>query len=838
MSTKIKLFIPAVLALAAAVSCTRSETAAPGDGPDVRLQAGIVQDGSRTWLDSSSDAAVLPVYWSNGDRINVNGTASSPLSVADGAKLTEATFALKNVEAPYNVVYPASFYAGEAGDGKCLVSIPAAQQWKAGSFGEGAAILCGSAETAPVALHNVCGAIRVRLSDADGDVIKSLSITSLGEEPIAGQYTLDYASGKLEAAATGRINTVTMTLPDEGVALSAGGSDFYFTIPAGTYPKGFLIRFDDARKHILRSYWLRESQGDAEGLTVLAGKLVSFPLAAYDPDGREICTPEDWQEFAAAYNSGAAGWEQEWLCKDGSIKFGADFEAVELTPIATLTHTLDGCGHCITLTDMTSPLVRSIQSDEGKLCNLAIEGTNTPADLNLASIFAGSIKSGGSIENCTNKAAFNIIAEEKVVAAPFARDLYNGSVIGCVNEADVRVSVDISSGNTPVTLGGIVATVKALSGEVLDGSCLIKDCVNKGAVALSLVKPATSTSLPVCAGYGGILGTVLAGDETTFLTIEGCVNEGNVSLKLQNDPTKSNGGLSGTGGLVGMAVKLKSSGENFSWAKRNNSNVLGDVFDDFEGIYFEMKDCVNRGDSFNGMTDSCSSDEPYKSFAGGLIGVVNGLRESHSKIIGCRNYGSACPYDGSKYTRASLGDASGGLAGYAGYADFTDCVSKAAEVGTMKWPAYSASAGIGYVHLSFKMIRCKVFGKVSLIRATNYSEDNCSLGFSISSKSNSQGGVKPNILDLDGSEVTDCGFGGVISLSSNIVSYSAVSGWGAPALTNITASNFDQFIYSHSATFDYFESRTFGAVTGGLGYKILDKISITGCTYWDGTVNE
>ena len=833
-----------MLCVLAAVSCTRSETGAPDEGREVSLTASVEQQTARTWLDSSADEGVLPVYWSNGDRINVNGTTSSPLVVADGQKLASAAFKLKNVEAPYNVVYPASVFAGAAADGKCRIRIPATQQWKKGSFGEGAAILCGNGETdGPVTLKNVCGAIRVRLSDDDGDVIKSLVMTCLGTEALAGDFTLDYASGALSASESGKIQAITMTLPDEGVALDAAGTDFYFTIPAGTYAKGFLLRFEDARKHILRNYWLRESEGAQEGLTVLAGKLVSFPKAAYDPDGREICTPEDWQAFAAAYNSGNDGWKQDWLCKDGSIRLGADISAVDLIPINILTHKLDGCGHSITMSEMTSPLVRSIQTEEGKVCNLTIEGVNNPADLNLAAVFAGSIKTGGSIENCTNKAVFNITAEEKVVAAPFARDLYNGSVTGCVNEADVKVSVNIESGNTPVTVGGIVATVKALSDESLDGPCLIKDCVNKGAVAVTLVKPATSTSLPVCAGYGGILGTVLAGDETNFLLIDGCTNEGNVSLKLQNDPTKSNGGLSGTGGIVGLAVKLKSSGENFVWAKRG-STVLADVFESFEGIYFQMKDCVNKGNSFNGMTDSCSSDEPYKSFAGGLAGAVNGLKDLHSKIMNCRNLGSACPYDGSKYTRASLGDSSGGLAGYAGYADFSDCISKAAEIGTMKWQAYSASAGIGYVHLSFKMIRCKLFGKVSLIRATNYSQDNFSLGFGISSKSNSQGGVKPNILDLDGSEVTDCSFGGVISLSSNVVSYSATSGWGNPALTNITASNFEEYIFSPSAKVDYFYKA--GGINGyntttskyELDYHVLDKIPVTGSSYWDGTISD
>lgn len=817
------------------LSCAKNEGATDAQRDGLSLNLGIAPSSTRTWLDSSVDEGPLPVYWSDGDRVAVNGTTSSPIRVEDGQKLSSAIFQLRNVSAPYKIVYPAAAWKGSSESG-ILIDIPATQEWTEGSFASGAAILYGeSQDGSSASLQNLCGAIRVRLNDSEGSVIKSLKISSLGGEAIAGNFILK--DGSLSAAAQGGTSEISMTIPETGVALSAEGTDFYFAIPAGSYSKGFLIRFDDARKHIQRSFWLRESEEAEEGVSVVAGRIVCFANSAYDPDAREICSPEDWEEFAAAYNSAADGWEDEWLCKDGSVRIGADFQAESLTPVSILTGVLDGCGHTITMSAMTSPLVRSLTGSDAAIRNLTIAGTNAPADLNLASIFAGNLKEGATIENCTNKAVLSIFADQKTVTAPFARDLYYGSILNCTNEADVKPSIDISDGDYPVTAAGIVATVKPLSGDALEGPCLIKGCTNKGDVIITLIKPSNNNKKPVCAGYGGILGTVLAGDETNFLRIENCVNEGDISLKLQNDPTTSNGSLSGVGGIVGMAANITSNGTNFIWSKRG-SNVLADEFDSFDGIYFEMSGCTNYGSTNNDVTSVCSSDEPYKAFSGGLIGVVNGLQAAHAKIDSCSNFGNVTVYQGVSYTRAALGQGAGGFAGYAGYADFTDCVQKAQKVGSMKWHSYSASGGLGYVHLAFKMIRCKIFSEIDLVRATNYSQDNYSLGFTISSRVNTQGGVKPNILELEGSEVTDCSFGGSISLSANVVIYSAKTGFGNAVVTNITASNFDQFIASPSANVNHFEKTAFGSHSSGLGYKILDKIRISGSSYWDGTLSE
>ena len=134
----------------------------------ILLKAAVAKCETRTWLDSENpvhieDGVKYSVYWSNGDRINVNGQVSSPLSVEAGEKVSEAEFALKSVQVPYNVIYPSSIVSGNGymEDGSIEVTLPQQQKYNSTSFADGAAILYGfgTVEGEAVQLHNACAAL-------------------------------------------------------------------------------------------------------------------------------------------------------------------------------------------------------------------------------------------------------------------------------------------------------------------------------------------------------------------------------------------------------------------------------------------------------------------------------------------------------------------------------------------------------------------------------------------------------------------------------------------------------------------------------------------------------
>ena len=121
-------FITSVMAAAALIAACSEKggDSSPAGSQEVALNLQAPSSAAtRTWIDASGTGTTAPVYWSDGDRIAVNGVISSPLAVEDGQKLASATFFLRNVEAPYSAVYPSSAYVGTDPDGNILLDIPA-----------------------------------------------------------------------------------------------------------------------------------------------------------------------------------------------------------------------------------------------------------------------------------------------------------------------------------------------------------------------------------------------------------------------------------------------------------------------------------------------------------------------------------------------------------------------------------------------------------------------------------------------------------------------------------------------------------------------------------------
>ncbi|MBO5979130.1 MAG: hypothetical protein J6Q12_01700, partial [Bacteroidales bacterium] len=149
-------------------SCNREELPESVDNQDVVLRADIVSVQTRTWLDSegAGENPTKKVYWSDGDRINVNGQVSTPVSVPEGTKVSEAEFHLRSVDGPYNVIYPHDIVTGEAYDqeGKITISLPLSQTYHPTTFSSGAAVMYGYSENNDVALRNFCSAVRVNLT--------------------------------------------------------------------------------------------------------------------------------------------------------------------------------------------------------------------------------------------------------------------------------------------------------------------------------------------------------------------------------------------------------------------------------------------------------------------------------------------------------------------------------------------------------------------------------------------------------------------------------------------------------------------------------------------------
>ncbi len=223
MKNLTKLFV-AVAALFAGFSCVTDVTEDLGVKVGGQTTLTISLEESRTQLGEKADG-VYPLYWSEGDKISINGVESSAVP-ADVAGATAAEFTFDGVlNHPYNVVYPAST-ANE-------VTFPAIQSYVAGTFAAGTAPMYGYAEAvgSAIQMHHLAGALRL---DVAGTATLSSVVVVAENGSLSGTYTVDCATGELVAKEGSTSNSVSLTFGD-GLALSDVATPLYIAVPAGSY---------------------------------------------------------------------------------------------------------------------------------------------------------------------------------------------------------------------------------------------------------------------------------------------------------------------------------------------------------------------------------------------------------------------------------------------------------------------------------------------------------------------------------------------------------------------------------------------------------------------------
>ena len=146
---KYAIFFAACIAgVMAIASCNRIEEKAEPVRETTILEVSLTPATGKTALGASVDGK-RKVYWSDGDQLSVNGTASDPLQDV-GAEAASASFVFTGtLTAPFNILYPASFYRDDT-----TITLPETQEFTEGSFASGAAHFRGS--IASIASPTIC----------------------------------------------------------------------------------------------------------------------------------------------------------------------------------------------------------------------------------------------------------------------------------------------------------------------------------------------------------------------------------------------------------------------------------------------------------------------------------------------------------------------------------------------------------------------------------------------------------------------------------------------------------------------------------------------------------
>ena len=752
------LFLSCLLSFFA-LGCV-SETREPESAKEVKVSVSLSSVQTRTYL-GEVDGNVRPVLWSEGDAVSMNGYTSAALT-ADKAGSPEADFKFYNVSLPYNVVYPASICKEFTNDGKVTVEVPATQQYSATSFGKGSAILYGFSETEgePVVLNNLCGAVKVTLTSPTGTTIKRAVLVSNDEAvSIAGTFVIDPQTG----AYTVSEGVKSISLNIDQVAVDANGQQsFYFTIPHGSYPMGFAVKFYDSDYRPMECSWLRDKDAAAAGVNIVAGKLYEFNAVDFVPGKKEILTGEDWKYIAEQINDGKTEWKDSYL--DGNtIRLGDDIVLPEGTPriVPNFTYELDGKGYSITNPSATDALIKTLPSG-GVIRNLTVAGEmNTPdATKTLVEVaaFVHTI-SGGKIEDCVNEMVFNVDGRRAIFGA-FARTFSAGEINRCVNNADMNIKMDLapqksddlSGADFKSFGGGLVATCF----EPTTGSPVFNDCVNNGDLNISV----NTVGLGLArAGFAGVLGYISLKSEEQYKAyypiLKNCTNNGDVTLSYVDNSGNSKIQCS-LGGVVGLSAALIST-KSTSPA----SDVkYGAISSSVEHYYVEIENCTNTGRINNNATSSVTAAEfNSKIYTGGIAGALLGSSTKHAKIKNCTNTGEVVPYSVkvNPYSRASICGVSGGILGLGGYVDIEGGVMNA-KVGSAQTRSFATAGVIGLAVYKFSIKDMSVNADISMIQSDDkYTRNSHALAVANNTE----------ILktDLSGSEITGCQFAGSFLIS-------------------------------------------------------------------------
>ena len=645
-------YLSLALMTLAAVSCekeniTDNETPV-AEGKTLVLEAVAPADvtaspfGTKTTMVPNGEN--YSVNWSENDAISVNGVASSSIEIAaDDAK--SATFTVSGVEAPCCAVYPAAVASGFDAT-SATVTLPATQKYTAGSFDPAAAVMLGYMEgEGDLAFSHAMAYLYLTINTVDGydnDNIKTVTVKSLGTEPMSGAFDVTFGSeGCTMAPAEGTASTeVTLDCGEAGVAK---GTPVVVALPAGTY-SGISITVTDVKGHTktLQNTWSHE---------LVAGHVYTTTLRVAAPG---IYNVAGYNAFAAAVNAGDySAWVNP---QDGEVNLYADITSdVNYTYISTFAGTFDGNGHTITCTEKNSPLFNTL-AKEAVVKNLTTAGTYKGFSNQGEQAFASFARVNlGTIQDCTNKTSGDLSTKASIAFGGFVGQ-NGGTIKDCVNEGNILLTVKAAN---LVCYGGGFAAYGHTSNKSAAGKFV--NCENTGDVKVTVVKEGTTESTITRTGFGGICGVVIC-DGVVF---DGCTNSGTVARI--DSGAGNNTCASAVGGILGRS------------AIHNSSYLYWLDMDGNTGAYnTKFTDCTNDGAVINSVRNghnfkSQDSDEKgnKKVGTGGIVGALVSKSSDPAVFTRCTNTGSVQ----AGYNSGNNSHVAGGLAGMVRNATFTDCES-------------------------------------------------------------------------------------------------------------------------------------------------------------------
>ena len=620
MKNLTKVFF-AVAALVA-VSCTTDVTEDLGvqlSGNAENTEFTLSLEESRTQLGEKADG-VYPLYWSEGDKISVNGVESAEAAIGDNSAV--ATFTVSGtLSTPYCIAYPA------AAEGEVLFAEQ--QSYTEGTIANGSSTMYGySANGGGVALQHLAGVLKIGVI---GDkTLTYAQISTVDRAPIAGAFELNFANGELTATSSSK-ELIGYSF-GEGVALSSEPTYLHIAVPAGIYEELYVTLYDTEGGVMYATV----KAGDEKPLT--AGNVREFSNAIVYTPNTSVFVVKDvasLKEFAA---------QAATLEKDVLFVADVDLSGEAWTPIEGYAMNVLGNGYSIK--GLTAPLFGTTSASiKGlHLKDVAIVTNNDPVSAALARTVTAtdnkapeishcSVSGTLTVENPTLAAVSNSAGSNLVYAGLVARSI-GAKIDNCVNNISITVNTLTQPEDTS-SIYGFYAGIAAYSIEFKrsDASLVYGDvtnCTNNGAILLQ----DKSTPKDVTTRTAYIGGIVCRSGDANAAVFSGNTNNGPITV---TSACYNTGGRAMIGGVLAR-------GRHFSEFKNNVNSAKGKI-------------------TLGPVTNV---------YVGGIIGYNNNVAGEFLANLwsgsNCHNYADIT-LEAEAYNSIHVG----GVAGLVQYWDFTNC---------------------------------------------------------------------------------------------------------------------------------------------------------------------
>ena len=228
----------------------------------------IFTQPTRTSLGGKVDDT-YPVYWSEGDRIVINGTLSEE-AILDGENCTEAKFKVEATNYPLNIVYP---YTSTTTADAPKVVIPTEQHYTEGTFAVGSAPMCGYAtSSATVTMKHLVGVLKFPvIGGKENIILDKIVIRSVDGAKLSGEFAVNCSAGTITACEESSSN-ITYSLPDNFALSTTEASNFFVSIASGEVGS-CVVEFVEPSGEKMVSSW--------NGKSVQAGVVREFKTINY-----------------------------------------------------------------------------------------------------------------------------------------------------------------------------------------------------------------------------------------------------------------------------------------------------------------------------------------------------------------------------------------------------------------------------------------------------------------------------------------------------------------------------------------------------------------------------